>query len=219
MNLEQSRNRALDLCPEMVCIEKELLIYEALLLRWSKSHNLVSANTLSDIWLRHFADSAQLLKYAPKLMRWADVGSGAGFPGLVLAIMIKNNPGAVVHLIESDQRKVAFLREVSRETAAPTVIHLARAEARITGLAPHIDVICSRAMAPLVKLVDIAEPVLECGGMGIFPKGKTAQYEILMATRSADLSFRTEPSKTASDASIVIVEPRFQSNSLVIIHG
>ena len=204
-----SREEVLRRFPELAGIETELGIYDSLLQRWSKSHNLVAASTLSDIWMRHFADSIQLLPFAEGRARWADIGSGAGFPGIVLALALKSRSGAQVHLVEADQRKVAFLREVSRETKAPTTVHSVRADAIIPDLASEIDVLCSRAVAPLFTLVEIATPVLQRGGICIFPKGRTAAAEIAFAQQQSSAKFRTAPSKTANDASIVIVEPRF----------
>src|SRR5208283_5710867 len=97
-----------------------------MLARWRKVTNLISATSFDDVWLRHIADSAQLLDLAPHAKRWVDLGSGAGLPGMVLAICLAGQPGAEVHLIESDQRKCAFLREVARSTGAPARIHCAR---------------------------------------------------------------------------------------------
>ena len=93
--------------------------YASLLMKWQKSLNLVGAKTLEDMWTRHFADSAQILSCVPTAYRWADLGSGAGFPGLVMALLLAKTEGASVDLVEVDQRKCAFLREVARATNAP----------------------------------------------------------------------------------------------------
>ena len=108
MRERSCREQALGLFPELKPIEAELEIYESLLRRWQAKINLVSSATLDDVWLRHFADSAQVHAVAPHIRCWADLGSGAGFPGLVTALLLKSTPDAVVHLIESDQRKAAF---------------------------------------------------------------------------------------------------------------
>ena len=123
------RRRTLESFPELRAIEAELEIYERLLRKWQAKINLVGPSTLDQIWWRHFADSAQLLAYAPDARAWADLGSGGGFPGMVLALLLKPAGNAEVTLVESDSRKAAFLREVSRETFAPTVVLNQRMEA------------------------------------------------------------------------------------------
>ncbi len=122
------RADALACVPVLTPIQRELAIYEDLLRRWQPRINLVAANTLTDLWLRHFADSAQVAEAAPQARIWVDLGSGAGFPGLVTALLLKRQTGAKVHLVESDQRKAAFLRAVSRETDAPVDVHPERVE-------------------------------------------------------------------------------------------
>ena len=112
------RAAALALFPLPPETERRLAIYADLLAKWQKTINLVAASTLPHLWMRHFADSLQVQAAAPAAGCWVDLGSGAGFPGLVTAIRLAEEPGATVHLIESDQRKCAFLREVSRETGA-----------------------------------------------------------------------------------------------------
>src|SRR3990170_6779335 len=102
--------------------------FAALLLRWQKAVQLVAAASLPKLWTRHIADSLQLLDIAPAARIWVDLGSGGGFPGLVLAIALADRPGALVHLIESDSRKAAFLREAARVTRAPVKIHGERIE-------------------------------------------------------------------------------------------
>src|SRR5580692_3450923 len=121
----------LPIAPEM---EARLAVFADLLLKWQKVINLVSAATLPQLWTRHFVDSLQVQAVAPEVRLWVDLGSGAGFPGLVTAIALADVPGAQVHLIDSDQRKCAFLREVSRETGAPAVVHTGRIE----DIAPEI---------------------------------------------------------------------------------
>jgi 16S rRNA (guanine527-N7)-methyltransferase len=138
---------------------ERLRAYEALLRKWQRSINLVGAATLDDVWRRHFLDSAQLLPLAPaEATRWIDVGSGAGFPGLVVAIL--RGPG--IHLIESDARKAAFLREATRATGAGATIHAARVEAvsRETVGGPA-DIVSARALAPPG---DVLESTAELAG-------------------------------------------------------
>jgi len=152
--------------------------YAELLRRWSARINLVGANTLQDLWRRHFLDSAQLLTDVPRRTQsLVDLGSGAGFPGLVLAIL-----GVCgVELIEADARKCAFLREAARLTAAPVVIRNARIEA----VPPHIvDVVTARGCAPLDRLLPLAEPFIGPDTVCLFLKGEQAAQELTAASQA-----------------------------------
>jgi 16S rRNA (guanine527-N7)-methyltransferase len=149
--------------------------YVALLLRWNRTINLISRRDEAQIWTRHIHDSLGLLPLLPPGFSHAiDLGSGAGLPGLVLAIAT-NRP---FHLVEADQRKAAFLREAARTTGAPATIHNSRIEASSPPLAP---VITARALAPLVQLLAWSAPLLLPGGICIFPKGRTAADELTQA--------------------------------------
>lgn len=209
------RERALEMSPSLAAIVPELRLYEDLLRRWQATINLVAPGTLDHIWTRHFADSAQVLAVAPEARLWADLGSGAGFPGLVTALLLKGAPGAVVHLIESDQRKAAFLRAVSRETAAPADVHIGRIEDILPQL-PTPDAISARALAPLVTLVRMGRAPLEKGARGVFLKG-TDWADELTATQLPDyLVSRTIPSGSHPGARIVVVERRATPETLDI---
>lgn len=146
--------------------------YEAMLRHWQKSINLVGRNTLDQVWVRHFQDSAQLAALAPATAKqWLDLGSGAGFPGLVLAILGVGH----VHLTESDGRKCVFLREVIRETDAPATVHHGRVET----LPPmRADVITARALAPLTALVPLAARHATENTVALFPKGRKSVREL-----------------------------------------
>jgi 16S rRNA (guanine527-N7)-methyltransferase len=171
--------------------------YAGLLAKWNRRINLVSPASLPDAWHRHFADSAQLLALAPPAGLWLDIGSGAGFPGLVVAILA---PGLRVRLIESDQRKCAFLRRVTDDTGTRIDISPDRIEA----LRPQsADVISARALAPLTRLLVHAEKHLAPGGIGLFPKGRTVHNEIAEAERAWRFPCRIHPSLTESEAAIV----------------
>ena len=153
--------------------------YADLLRKWQKAINLVSGPTLDDVWRRHFLDSAQLLPLLPEGDgHITDLGSGAGFPGLVLALL----SGRPTNLIESDQRKAAFLGEVARATgcAGRVQIHAARAEALKPWISP---VITARALADLTQLLDWASPFLSTASVCIFPKGGKAEEELTAALR------------------------------------
>jgi 16S rRNA (guanine527-N7)-methyltransferase len=199
------RDRALALCPELAAIAAELAVYEDLLRRWQKTINLVSPGTLDHLWSRHFADSAQVRAAAPQVRLWADLGSGAGFPGLVTGLLVKGQPGAVVHLIESDQRKAAFLRAVSRETGAPTEIHAGRIDDILACLSPAPEAISARALAPLAALVDMIRIPLEKNAIGVFLKGADWRNELTHARAKDNLFFRTIVSRTDPDARLIIV--------------
>ena len=179
-----------------------LEIYESLLIRWQTVKNLVGPSTLPNLWTRHFADSAQLASLAGESLVWVDLGSGAGFPGLVMAILLADNPGAIVHLIESDSRKCAFLREVIRATGAPAKIHNARIETVLTDL-NGIQIVTARALTALPGLLELSSPLLEKGAQGLFLKGQDVASELTDASifSSVDLEFLS--SNTDAGARIV----------------
>ncbi len=197
--------RALELCASLGAILPELALYEALLRRWQRTINLVAPGTLDQIWTRHFADSAQVQAAAPQARVWVDLGSGAGFPGLVTALLLKQVSGAVVHLIESDQRKAAFLRAVSRETGAPVEIHAGRIAEVLPAIVPAPEAISARALAPLPSLVDMARIPLEKGALGVFLKGADWRNELTLARAKDTLSYRSIISRTDPDARLIIV--------------
>jgi 16S rRNA (guanine527-N7)-methyltransferase len=182
-----------------------LRIYESLLRKWQPSLNLVSSRTLEELWVRHFADSLQVPALIPEARHWLDLGSGAGFPGLVTAILHADDIHTKVHLIESDRRKCAFLREVSRETGAPTVIHCNRIENIVLDLADPIEAISARALAPLHKLLSYAKPLLDKGAVGVFSKGKHANMELTQAAEAGKYLIMTVPSQTDPASRLVIV--------------
>jgi len=149
-----------------------LTVYLGLLEKWQQRMNLVGAATMADPWRRHMLDSAQLVRLLPETAETIlDLGSGAGFPGMVLAILGRHQ----VHLVESNKRKSAFLEAINRETGAGAKIHTVRAEAMEPMTA---DVVTARACAPLDRLLGYAEPFLEKGGMCLFHKGRGAELEL-----------------------------------------
>lgn len=163
---------------------ERLSIYETLLLKWQKSINLVSASTLPELWRRHMLDSAQIAGLAPEnALRWADLGSGAGFPGLVIAILLRDRPGFEMHLVESDQRKCIFMREVARATGASATVHTTRIEA-YAGEAGAFDLVSARALAPLDRLLGWAAPLFDANTIGLFLKGQGVQDELTAARKS-----------------------------------
>jgi 16S rRNA (guanine527-N7)-methyltransferase len=200
------RAAAVALCPSLTLASAEFEAYELLLRAWQPRINLVSGPTLTALWTRHFADSAQLFEAFPNISRWADLGSGAGFPGMALALLLKSRPGSVVHLIESDQRKAAFLRAVSRETGAPAIVHVGRIESELPPLLGEVEGICARALAPLPRLVDWSREHLLKSAIGVFLKGEDWRAELTALTPESSFQTRNIVSRTNPAARIIVVE-------------
>jgi 16S rRNA (guanine527-N7)-methyltransferase len=176
--------------------------YLALLQRWQPAVNLVGPATLQDPWRRHFWDSIQLIRHIPLETRsLLDFGSGAGFPGMVLAIL--GVPGVV--LVESDGRKSAFLREVARETGTPVTVHAARLESLTGQIAPP-DVITARAVASLDLLLDRIKLYMAPNTVCLFHKGRRADGEIAEAGRRWTMTLEKIPSETDPSGVILRVE-------------
>jgi 16S rRNA (guanine527-N7)-methyltransferase len=170
--------------------------YLALLTRWQKSVNLVGRSTLADPWRRHIWDSAQLHPLIPTGATVVDLGSGAGFPGLVLAIL----GGPRVRLVEADQRKAAFLREAARLTETDVDVDVGRAEA----LDPiTADVVTARALASVAELVNLAWRWLKPGGFCLFLKGRQADDELAVAHRHWNFSVERIASRSEAGATIL----------------
>jgi 16S rRNA (guanine527-N7)-methyltransferase len=178
--------------------------YLDLLLQWQKTINLVSPSTLADAWDRHFEDSLQLLKYIPNNVKTiCDIGSGAGFPGLVLAI---ERPDIAFHIVESDTRKCAFLRTVSRETSCQNVaIHNGRIENTIDDI--HADMVTCRALASLKKLIIYTKSQWDnnIDFTLLSPKGANFNDEIIDAEKLFSFDLSDYPSVTNDQARILIV--------------
>lgn len=201
--LTADRGRALELCPVSRETEDRLSLLVQELRRWQRVKNLVGPATLDHVWTRHIADSLQLLDLAPIAATWADLGSGAGFPGLVLAIAARERfPAAAVHLVESNGRKCAFLRHAARLTGAPAVVHEGRIEDEAARL-PGVDAVTARALAPLAQLLAWSQPLLMTGAVGLFPKGREVQAELTEAAKSWTYAADLLPSRTDSDGRIV----------------
>ncbi len=182
--------------------KEKLELLERELRRWQAIKNLVGPATLDRIWDRHIVDSLQLLDLAPEARTWLDLGSGAGFPGLVLAIAGAER-GLRVHLVESNSRKCAFLRHVVRLAGAPATIHEARLEAVIPGFVGRADVVSARALAALPLLLEWTEPLLKAGAIGLFPKGRDAEIELTEARKRWTFEPDVLPSLTDSEARIL----------------
>jgi 16S rRNA (guanine527-N7)-methyltransferase len=187
---------------------RRLKIYERLLNKWQRAVNLVGPSALDELWVRHFADSLQVADAVPSARRWLDLGSGAGFPGLVTAVKLAGEPGAVVHLVESNRRKCAFLREAARETGAPAIIHCGRIENVVPALDGPFDAVSARALAPLPTLIACAEKFLAHGAVGVFPKGKGFAAEMSQVLTEGKYSITATESKTDPAARLLVVRQR-----------
>lgn len=181
--------------------------YESLLQRWQKAVNLVAPSTLDQVWHRHFADSAQLLEIAPTARTWLDLGTGAGFPGMVIAILLANRSDSRVHLAESNARKCAFLKDVARQTGTAVEIHQTRIESLdSTDILSTPDIVTARALAALPKLMNHALPFIGPQTKALFLKGKSAAQEIEAARIDYDFEVETQPSLTDPAGVIVTVK-------------
>jgi len=178
---------------------ERLACHVALLLRWNRTVNLIAEAGEHEVWARHIADSAQLAALIPPgTQHGIDLGAGAGFPGLVLALMT----GIRFDLIEADHRKATFLREAARVTGAAVRVHAVRVECARVELAPLVT---ARALAPLPKLLSLAAPLLLKDGVALFPKGRTAENELTKARREWHMQVRRIPSRTAPGATILML--------------
>jgi len=155
--------------------------HRRLLAEWSGRMNLVGPRELDFFWSRHALDSAQLLKLAPRAKKWADLGSGAGFPGLVVAAFLAGQPDTAAHLVESTGKKAAFLRAVAEQAGLPVKVFNQRIEDFGAGEGPY-DVVTARALAPLNRLIPYAKPILDRGAIGLFHKGADLDAELAAAS-------------------------------------
>lgn len=199
MTEKDAFQRAFDVSRETM---DRLSVLHDLLLKWNSRINLISRRSEQAAWSRHFADSAQLwLLRLPAARSWADLGAGAGFPGLVIAAFAAN-AGPDVTLVDSDLRKCVFLREAARHMGLAVTVH----QTRIEALPPlQADVLSARAFAPLDRLLGYMEKHRNPQGRGLFPKGQTVHKEVETATRSWRFEHRLHPSLTDPGAAIVEV--------------
>lgn len=188
--------------------EARLAALVRLVEKWQKAENLVASATLKDIWTRHVADSAQLVPLFPDVRQWLDLGSGGGFPGLVVALLVADRPGARVHLVESNTRKCAFLRAAIRETGAPAEVHQGRIEDVLADWTMPTELVTARALASLKALLDMTALLIGDGSgcRAAFLKGVDYRAEIAEASQSFDLDLVIHPSRVAEGS--VILETR-----------
>jgi 16S rRNA (guanine527-N7)-methyltransferase len=204
-DLAADRDRALALTPVSRETLDRLDLLISQLLAWQQRINLIAPSTIPVIWTRHVADSLQLLPLAPNAKTWADFGSGAGFPGLVLACALADMPGATVHLVESNTKKAAFLREAARVTGAPAIIHAVRIVDFVDNQSSPVEVVTARALAALPELLAWTYPLLKTGAVGLFPKGQDVDAELTEAAKCWNIQSSLVPSLTDPKARIVKV--------------
>ncbi len=204
-NLTADRDLALALTPVSRETAARLDRFVALLAAWQERVNLIAASTLPTIWTRHVADSLQLLSLAPEARVWVDLGSGGGFPGMVVACALAETEGVRVHLVESTGKKASFLRDAAHATGAPATVHAVRIEDFARNAPEKIDVVTARALAPLPKLLAMAYPLLKRGALGLFPKGQDVAVELTEAAKCWTMNVSLVPSLTDPKAQIVVV--------------
>jgi 16S rRNA (guanine527-N7)-methyltransferase len=203
--LTADRAEALRIIPVSRETLERLDAFVPLFLKWQRAVQLVAPSTLPNLWTRHIADSLQLLDLAYDAKTWTDVGTGGGFPGLILAIARAKEPGWIMHLVESDTRKAAFLREAARVTGAAAKVHAERIESAAKRLG-KVDVVTARALAPLPRLIELAGALLGQGTRGIFLKTQHVEEELTDATKSWTFNATIFQSRTDSRGRIVVID-------------
>jgi len=176
-----------------------------LLLSWQTHTNLIAKSTIEHLWTRHVVDSLQLLALAPDAKTWVDLGSGGGFPGIVLACALKERSDAKVHLVESIAKKARFLDEVIRRLALPAIVHHRRIEDSGDSFGEKPDVITARAVASLKVLCSYAYPLMGPKTVALFLKGQDVEVELTEASRYWNIQAELVPSKTSPEGRIVVV--------------
>jgi 16S rRNA (guanine527-N7)-methyltransferase len=203
-DLSADRRAALQLTPVSRETAARLDRFVELLLSWRQKLNLIAASTVGTVWTRHIADSLQLIRLAPDARTWLDLGSGGGFPGLVIACALADRDGTRVDLVESNARKAAFLGEAARVLKVPAVVHCVRIEDFVQ--IDSAEVVVARALAPLPRLLGYVAPALEKGAKGLFPKGQDVEAELTEAAKSWNIAAELLPSLTDPKARIVVVQ-------------
>ena len=194
--LATDKAAALALIPVSRETEERLDAYIDLLIQWQAKTNLVASSTLPKVWMRHIADSLQLLTIAPNANTWIDLGSGGGFPGIVLACAFAETPEATVHLVERNAKKAAFLREALRVTGASGTVHLCDINDSVDKISGRIDCVTARAVAPLHQLIGFAEPWMKRDAKALFLKGQDVEAELTEATKYWKVQPRLHASRT-----------------------
>jgi 16S rRNA (guanine527-N7)-methyltransferase len=204
-DLSDDRSRALALTPVSRETAARLDRFVALLLKWQEITHLIAPSTVPSLWTRHIADSLQLLDLAPEAKIWVDLGTGGGFPGLVIACALHGAAGRLVHLIESNTKKAAFLREAAAATESPAVVHAVRMEKFVESFTGRADIVTARAVSPLSLLLGQCLPLLQKGTVGLFPKGQDVEAELTEASKCWKMVADLVPSRTNPKARIVML--------------
>ena len=210
---------ALALTPVSHETEARLDRYVDLLREWQAKTNLVAASTLPTLWTRHISDSLQLLDFALSAKIWVDLGSGGGFPGVVLACALAETPGAMVHLVERNAKKAAFLREALRVTGSRGTVHLADIGDSVDRIQGPVDCVTARAVAPLHQLIGFAEPLMRRGTKALFPKGQDVEAELTEATKYWKIRPYLHSSRTGGHGWIVELDQVERRNPSAAAHG
>jgi 16S rRNA (guanine527-N7)-methyltransferase len=215
---------ALKLTPVSRETEARLDRYVDLLRQWQAKTNLVAPSTLPNLWTRHISDSLQLLTLAPSAKTplaktWADLGSGGGFPGIVLACALAETPDTMVHLIERNAKKAAFLREALRVTNSRGTVHLADIGDSVDRITGPVDCVTARAVAPLHQLIGFAEPLVRKGAKALFLKGQDVEAELTEATKYWNIKPHLHPSRTGGQGWIVELDQIERRNPSATAYG
>jgi 16S rRNA (guanine527-N7)-methyltransferase len=212
--LAKNREKAL----RLTSVSRETLArldcFVAVLLEWQRHTNLIAPSTEPTLWTRHIADSLQLIELSRNgtaesqagSQIWVDLGSGAGFPGLVIACALAEEKGSEVHLVESIGKKATFLREAAKAADVPVHVHAMRIADFVKRAPQHIDIVTARALAPLPKLLGEAYPLLKRGARGLFPKGQDVAAELTEAAKCWNIDVTLAESRTDPSSRIVVVE-------------
>ncbi len=202
----QPSQTELDLILKTCTVSRETLERFSVLVgcvyEWQRKTNLVSPGTLDMIWTRHIIDSLQCVAICPDARRWVDLGSGGGFPGLVVAAVLAEQEGAVVQLVESNLKKAAFLRQTSRKMGVDVIVHAERVES-VTEQLKEVDVITARAFAPLYRLLEYAAPLISAGSTGLFHKGRGYESELKECVGLWEFDLVNHPSVVSDDSTLL----------------
>lgn len=212
--LSQDREKAIALTPVSRETFARLDRYVEVLLQWQQHTNLIAPSTEPVLWTRHIADSLQLIELAGKhsaeskahSQTWVDLGSGAGFPGLVVACALADDKHTEVHLVESIGKKATFLREAAQAAGVSVQVHAMRIADFVERAPKQIDIVTARALAPLPKLLGEAYPLLKRGARGLFPKGQDVAAELTEAAKCWNIKTILAESRTDPKSRIVVIE-------------
>lgn len=205
LDLSADKKRALELTPVSNDVAALLDRLVELFMQRQQKINLVARSTIPELWSRHVADSLQLIALAPSARVWIDLGSGGGFPGLVIACALAGQAGVRVHLVESTKKKATFLEETTRALGLPAIVHAVRIEEFAATFDERPDIVTARAVAPLDKLLELAAPLLKSGAKGLFLKGQDVEAELTHAAKCWTINSTLVPSKTNPQARVVVI--------------